>query len=79
MKLRARMKLPAKKKLKSTMSRVFPESKLTKERRDHTEQRNLNRLKQISMLARSITMRKPDIRGSGEKENATQRKIHKTD
>jgi hypothetical protein len=38
------------------------------ERRHHTEKRKLNRLKQISILARSITKRKPDIRGSGEKK-----------
>jgi hypothetical protein len=50
-----------------------------KEKGHHTEKRNLNRLKQISILALSIATRKPDIRGSGEKGNAPQRKIDKTD
>jgi hypothetical protein len=67
------------KKLKPSMSRVYPERKWTKERRHHTEKRNLNRPKQKSILSGSITKRKPDIRGSGEKENAPQRKINKTD
>jgi hypothetical protein len=61
------------------MSRVYPERKETKERRHHTEKRNINRLKPISISALSITKRKPDIRGSGKEENAPQRKIHKTD
>jgi hypothetical protein len=52
------------------MSRVYPERKWTNERRHHTEKRNLNRLKQISRLTLNITKGKPDIRGSGEKENA---------
>jgi hypothetical protein len=69
----------AMKKLTPTMSRVYPEGKWTKERMHHTEKRNLNRLKQISILAPSIAKRKPDIRGSGETEKALQRKIHKTD
>jgi hypothetical protein len=68
MNLRARMKL-----------RVYPERKSIKDKRHHTEKRNPNRLKQISILARSITKRKSDIRGSGELENAPQRKIHKTE
>jgi hypothetical protein len=61
------------------MSRVYPERKWTKERRHKTEKRNMNRLKQISILALSITKRKQDIRPSGKKENDPQRKIHKTD
>jgi hypothetical protein len=61
------------------MSRVYPERKWIKERKHHTEKRNITRVKQISILALSITKRKPDIRGSGENENAPQRKIHKTD
>jgi hypothetical protein len=61
------------------MSRVYPERKWIKERGYHTKKRNVNRLKEISILARSITMRNPDIRGLGEKENAPQHKIHKTD
>jgi hypothetical protein len=61
------------------MSRVYPERKWIKERRHDPEKRKINRLKQISILALCITERKPDIRGSGEKENAPQRKIHKTD
>jgi hypothetical protein len=60
------------------MSRVYPERKWIRERWHHTSKRNLNRLKQISILALSITKRKPDLRGSGEKENARQRKNHKT-
>jgi hypothetical protein len=60
-------------------SRVYPERKWIKEERHHAKQRDLNRVKQISILARSIIKRKPDIRGSGEKENAPQRKIHMTD
>jgi hypothetical protein len=36
----------------------------------HPEKRNLNRLKQISILARSITKRELEMRGLGEKENA---------
>jgi hypothetical protein len=51
---------------------------MDKRKRHRTEKRNLNRLEQISTLARIIAKRKPDIRGSGEKENAPQRKIHKT-
>jgi hypothetical protein len=73
------MKLRAPKKLKPTMSRVYPERKWIKERRHHREKRNINRLKQISILVRSLTKRKPDIRESGEKEKAPQRQIHKTD
>jgi hypothetical protein len=61
------------------MSRVYPERKWIKEKSHRTEMRNLNPLKQISILTLSITKRKPDIRGSGEKANAPQRKIHKTD
>jgi hypothetical protein len=68
------MKLRAKKELTPTMSRVYPERKWAKERRHQIEKRNLNRVKQISILALSITKRKPDIRGSGGKENAPQRK-----
>jgi hypothetical protein len=67
------------KKLTPTMSPVYPERKWTKERRDDTKKRNLNRVKQISILARNIPKRNPDIRGSGEKENAPQRKVHNTD
>jgi hypothetical protein len=40
------------------------------DKRRHTKKRDLNRLKQISILALSITKRKPDIRGSDEKDNA---------
>jgi hypothetical protein len=58
------------KKLRPTMSRVYPERKGIKAKRHHTEKRKLKQLKQISILARSIAKRKPDIRGSGEKENA---------
>jgi hypothetical protein len=61
------------------MSRVYPERKGMKEKGHRKKKRNLNRLKQISILARSIAKRKLDIRRSGEKENAPQRKIHKTD
>jgi hypothetical protein len=61
------------------MSRGYPEGKWIKERMHYTEKPNLNQVKQTSILARSITKRKPAIHGSGEKENATQRKIHKTD
>jgi hypothetical protein len=50
------------------MSRVYPERKWIKERMHHTKKQKLNRLKQISILAWSITERKPDIRGSCEKE-----------
>jgi hypothetical protein len=35
-------------------------------------------MSQISLLAWSITERKPNVRVSGETENAAQRKIHKT-
>jgi hypothetical protein len=61
------------------MSRVYPERKWTKERMHHIERPSLNRVKQIPTLARSVTKRKPDTRGSGEKENATQHKIHNMD
>jgi hypothetical protein len=67
------------KKLTPTMSRVYPEKKWIKQKTHHTEKGNLNRLKQISILARSIAKRKPEIRESGEKENAPQRKLHNTD
>jgi hypothetical protein len=60
-------------KLKPTMSRVYPERKWIKAKRDDRKKRNLNRLKEISILALSLIKRKPDIRGSGEKENARQR------
>jgi hypothetical protein len=73
------MKLRPQEKLKPNISRVYPERKSTEERRHHTEKRKLNRVKQMSILAGTITKRKPDIRASGEKENATQRKIYKTD
>jgi hypothetical protein len=52
---------------------------MDKRKRHHREKRNINQLKQISILALRITKRKPDIPGSGEKENAPQRKIHKRD
>jgi hypothetical protein len=61
------------------MSRVYPERKWIKEKMHHTEKPNINRVKQIPTLTRRITKRKPDIRGSGEKENAPQHKIHHTD
>jgi hypothetical protein len=61
------------------MSLVDPERKLRKERKDGTEKHKINREKQISILARSVTKRKPGIRRSGEKENAPRRKIHKRD
>jgi hypothetical protein len=61
------------------MSRVYPERKWIKDKRQHTDKRKLNRLEQISILGRRIAKRKPDILGPGEKENALQRKIHKTD
>jgi hypothetical protein len=65
--------------LTGIMSRVYPERKWTKERKQDTEKPKLNRVEQISILARSITERKPDIRRSGEKEDAAQRKIYHTD
>jgi hypothetical protein len=65
--------------LTQIISRVYPERKWIKERMHHTEKPKLNRVKQIRMLARSITKRKPDIRGSGEKETVRQLKIHRTD
>jgi hypothetical protein len=58
------------------MSRVYPKRKWIKERMHHRKKPSLNRVKQIPILARRIAKRKPDIRGSGEKENAPQRKIH---
>jgi hypothetical protein len=61
------------------MSPVYPERKWIEEGKNDTEKPKLNRVKQISILARSITERKPDIRRSSEKENGAQRKIHKTD
>jgi hypothetical protein len=61
------------------MSRVYPERKWIKERMHHTKKPNRNRVLQPLPLARSITKGKPDIRGSGEQENAPQRKIDKID
>jgi hypothetical protein len=61
------------------MSPVYPERKSIKERRDDKEKQKVNRVKQMSILIRVMRKRKPNIGGSGEKENATQRKIHKTD
>jgi hypothetical protein len=66
-------------KVKPTMSRVYPERKWIKEKRYQAWKRNINRLKQRSILSRSIAKRKLDIRGSGEQENAPERKIQKTD
>jgi hypothetical protein len=61
------------------MSLVYPERKRIKERKHDAEKPKLNRTKQISILSRSITKRKPDTPRSGEKENAPQQKIRKTD
>jgi hypothetical protein len=67
--------------LKSDTDRVacISRDKMDKQRRYETEKPKLSRVKQISILARRITERKPDIRGSGENDNSAQRKIHKTD
>jgi hypothetical protein len=61
------------------MSRVYPEREWIDDGRDDEEKQKINGLKQISILIRSMTKRKPDIGRSGEKENAPQRKIHKRD
>jgi hypothetical protein len=61
------------------MSLVYPERKWIKERRHDAEKPKLNRTKQISILSQSITKGKRDTRRSGEKENALQHKIRKTD
>jgi hypothetical protein len=61
------------------MSRVYPERKWIKERMEHTEKPNINRVKQLLTEARTVTKGKPDIRGSGEKENAPQHKVDKID
>jgi hypothetical protein len=55
--------------------------KMDKRREHDAGKPKLNRIKQIFILAWSITKRKPDIRRSGEKdkENAPQHKIRKTD
>jgi hypothetical protein len=50
---------------------VYPERKQSNERRHHREKRNLNQLKQISISAGRITKREPEIRGSGEKDSAS--------
>jgi hypothetical protein len=50
------------------MSPVYPERKWIKEKRHHTEKRNLNRLKQISILARSIAKRNPGYAGQAKEK-----------
>jgi hypothetical protein len=55
---------------RSIMSLVYPERKWIKDRKHDGEKPKLNRTKQISILSRSITMRKPDTRRSGEKEKS---------
>jgi hypothetical protein len=65
--------------LRPSMWQVYPERQWIKERMHHTEKPSRNRVNQILTLTRSITTRKPDIRGSCEKENAQQRKIHNTE
>jgi hypothetical protein len=64
--------------LTQIMSRVYPERKWIKERSHDTEKPKLNGVTEIAILTRSITERKPDIRGLGDKENDARRKIHKT-
>jgi hypothetical protein len=61
------------------MSLVYPEREWIKERLHHTKKPNLDRVKQLFTLARSIAKGNPDIRGSGGRENAPQRKIEKID
>jgi hypothetical protein len=78
-KVRPGVKFRPEKKPNARMSRVYPERKWRKEKRHDIEKRNLNRLKQISILARGITRRKPDIGRSVEQENAAQHKINKRD
>jgi hypothetical protein len=51
------------------MSLVYPERKWIKERNYDAEKPKLNRTKQISILFRSITKRKPDPPRSSETEN----------
>jgi hypothetical protein len=79
MKLRARMKLRPPQNLTPIVSLVYPERRWIKERIHHTQRPNLNRVTEISMLAQSVTKRKPDIRQSNEKENARRREVHKRD
>jgi hypothetical protein len=62
-----------------TIFMVCFERNWLKERMHLIEKPNLNPVKQISILARSITERKPDTRGSGEHENAPQTRIYNTD
>jgi hypothetical protein len=71
--------IAAQKNVTPIMSRVYPERKWTKERKDDRARQRINGLKQISILARSMTKRKSDIRGSVEKENSPPRKVQKTD
>jgi hypothetical protein len=52
---------------------------MDKRKKSPDREKNRKQRKQLSALTRSATKRKPDIRGSGKKENAPQRKIHKTD
>jgi hypothetical protein len=67
-----------KKNLTPIMSLVYPERKCIKERKHDAGKPKLNRIKQMAILARSITNRKPNTRRSGQEENAQQHKIRKT-
>jgi hypothetical protein len=65
--------------LTEMMSRSYPEKKWIKERNQQRKKIELNRAKEISILAWNTTERTPNIPRSGWEEKIAERRIHKTD